>query len=503
MGYQSALDRVPSAATVAGEAAALKADFSGVAGIQSAKAVARVGIAQGWAFLVFQAVALVAASLVSGVIYHELVFHMHGPLRAFFAMGMLAALLYTGGMRMAERAEKLRVPLSFAAIRDASFAWLAVFLILSFVTVALKAAEEISRGSFIAFFILGYLGIIGSRAFFPGLIESFPTLRQRRGDVIVIGARLSPALETIKAELAMSGIPSPRVIAVDASCTDDLFEAELPLWLGRIFTAAREMGHGEICIAAEGFTVMQLESITSAIRIIPRSVRVVLPPAVEHMLHLPVRSIGNIYSIEVQRSPMGVIQLGAKRIMDLAVSVPMAVFLAPLFLVIAAAIKWDSKGPILFRQKRLGYRGEVFSILKFRTMTTLEDGAEVKQVEKNDIRVTRLGRFLRKSSLDELPQLINVVFGQMSLVGPRPHAVAHDRLFVATIPFYEVRQHVKPGITGWAQVNGLRGGSESSPDWILKRVEHDIWYAKNANIWLDLKIIFLTFFEIFRQTNAY
>jgi undecaprenyl-phosphate galactose phosphotransferase/putative colanic acid biosynthesis UDP-glucose lipid carrier transferase len=135
-------------------------------------------------------------------------------------------------------------------------------------------------------------------------------------------------------------------------------------------------------------------------------------------------------------------------------------------------------------------------------MTVTENGAEVRQAQANDQRVTRVGRWLRKTSVDELPQLLNVIRGEMSLVGPRPHAVAHDEYYPTLIDNYEIRQHVKPGITGWAQVNGLRGET-SSNDLMRRRVEADIWYAKNASILLDLRILLLTVVEVLRQRNAY
>jgi lipopolysaccharide/colanic/teichoic acid biosynthesis glycosyltransferase len=135
-------------------------------------------------------------------------------------------------------------------------------------------------------------------------------------------------------------------------------------------------------------------------------------------------------------------------------------------------------------------------------MTVLEDGDHIRQADKDDARVTPIGRFLRKTSCDELPQLINVIRGEMSLVGPRPHAVAHDRLFANLVEHYEVRQFVKPGITGWAQANGFRGKTDDL-DLMRRRVEHDLYYAKNASVWLDMKIILLTVVEVVRGRNAY
>jgi exopolysaccharide biosynthesis polyprenyl glycosylphosphotransferase len=191
-----------------------------------------------------------------------------------------------------------------------------------------------------------------------------------------------------------------------------------------------------------------------------------------------------------------------KRMLDLLIAVPAMAFASPLLLVVALLVAWDSKGPVVFRQKRLGLNGRPFGILKFRTMSVVEDGERVVQAARNDARVTRIGRLLRATSLDELPQLINVIRGEMSLVGPRPHAAAHDALYSALIPEYNRRQSVKPGITGWAQVNGLRGGTPTL-DLMQKRVDLDIWYAGHASLWLDLAILLRTPLEIIRRRNAY
>jgi len=196
------------------------------------------------------------------------------------------------------------------------------------------------------------------------------------------------------------------------------------------------------------------------------------------------------------------VQKCLKRVCDLAIALPLFALLAPLMVAIAILIRIDSKGPAVFRQTRLGRGGKPFAIVKFRTMTVIEDGDNVTQVRKDDARVTRFGRWLRRSSLDELPQFINVIAGDMSLVGPRPHAIAHDRLYATLIENYQLRQLVKPGITGWAQVNGLRGETPAVED-MRDRVTLDIWYARRACLALDLKILLRTPFEVLRQRNAY
>ncbi|MGH6888047.1 MAG: exopolysaccharide biosynthesis polyprenyl glycosylphosphotransferase [Rhizomicrobium sp.] len=181
----------------------------------------------------------------------------------------------------------------------------------------------------------------------------------------------------------------------------------------------------------------------------------------------------------------------AKRTIDLAGASVLLVLLAPLLFVLCIAIRIDSPGPAMFRQRRLGRDGRPFRILKLRTLSVIEDGSAIRQVTKNDPRVTRLGRILRRFSIDELPQLVNVVRGDMSLVGPRPHALAHDRDYAALIPEYTLRQSVRPGITGWAQIHGCRGET-ATPEEMRRRVRLDLWYLAHAGLRLDLGILFAT-----------
>jgi len=173
-----------------------------------------------------------------------------------------------------------------------------------------------------------------------------------------------------------------------------------------------------------------------------------------------------------------------------------------MFFIVALAIKLDSPGPVLFMQTRHGFNGKRFKILKFRTMTVLEDGATIPQAVRGDSRVTRIGLWLRKTSIDEIPQFFNVLKGDMSIVGPRPHAVAHDSYYAELISRYAFRHHVKPGITGWAQVHGCRGETRTVHS-MKERVDHDIWYVGNWSLLLDLYIILRTAVEVMRSRNAY
>ncbi len=181
--------------------------------------------------------------------------------------------------------------------------------------------------------------------------------------------------------------------------------------------------------------------------------------------------------------------------LDLVFASVAIVISAPLLAAAAIAIKLDSAGPVIFRQKRSGFTGIPFVIFKLRTMRVLEDGPTVTQAQRGDPRVTRVGRWLRRSSIDELPQLFNVLQGDMSLVGPRPHVLAHDDSYKPLIPKYDFRYRARPGITGWAQVNGLRGET-SRLDQMAERIAFDLWYIDHWSLSLDIYILFRTIFEV-------
>jgi putative colanic acid biosysnthesis UDP-glucose lipid carrier transferase len=198
------------------------------------------------------------------------------------------------------------------------------------------------------------------------------------------------------------------------------------------------------------------------------------------------------------RGPAGLL----KRASDLVLASLILLLISPVLLGIAIAVKLGSPGPVIFRQRRYGLDGEEIVVYKFRSMTVVEDGGVIRQASKNDTRVTRLGAILRKTSLDELPQFINVLQGRMSIVGPRPHAVAHNELYRPLIKSYMVRHKVRPGITGWAQVNGFRGETDSLEK-MEGRVRLDLDYLRNWSLRLDLYIILKTIRLVFKDSAAY
>ena len=212
--------------------------------------------------------------------------------------------------------------------------------------------------------------------------------------------------------------------------------------------------------------------------------------------------INGMPAISVCDTPFHGMDAVLKRVTDVVLASLALLALAPVMILLAIAVKLTSAGPVLFRQRRYGLHGEEIMVYKFRSMTVCEDGAVVNQATREDRRVTPLGRILRSTSLDELPQLLNVLEGKMSVVGPRPHAVAHNELYRKLINGYMIRHKVRPGITGLAQVNGLRGETETVEK-MRERVRFDLEYLSHWSPWLDVKIIFKTLWVIARDQNAY
>jgi putative colanic acid biosynthesis UDP-glucose lipid carrier transferase len=192
----------------------------------------------------------------------------------------------------------------------------------------------------------------------------------------------------------------------------------------------------------------------------------------------------------------------AKRLTDIVLSMGILLSTLPLFVLVAILVKISSPGPIIFKQRRYGLDGHEIAVYKFRTMRVTEDGAQIRQASKTDSRITPIGRFLRRSSLDEIPQLINVLQGRMSLVGPRPHAVAHNEEYRKLIKGYMVRHKVLPGITGLAQVNGCRGETSQLEE-MQARVNYDLDYLRRWSPMLDIKILLMTVVKVFRDEKAY
>jgi exopolysaccharide biosynthesis polyprenyl glycosylphosphotransferase len=259
----------------------------------------------------------------------------------------------------------------------------------------------------------------------------------------------------------------------------------------------------EILIAGGWPVWLQIQSSMKVLRTVPFRVRLVPDDSLADLLARRVSPIGDLPTLELQPAPLTTAALNLKRFMDVVISLLGFVVFSPILAAAALAIRIETPGmPVVFRQTRTGFNGRRFRIYKLRTMHVTEDGATIHQAKRGDSRVTRVGRFLRRTSIDELPQLLNVLNGDMSLIGPRPVATAQDDHYERLLGEYTYRQHVKPGITGWAQVNGCRGETPSVES-MARRLQLDHWYIANWSLWLDMKILMLTVVALITNRDVY
>jgi putative colanic acid biosysnthesis UDP-glucose lipid carrier transferase len=246
-----------------------------------------------------------------------------------------------------------------------------------------------------------------------------------------------------------------------------------------------------VYIALPLCNVPRMSTLVNALRDTTASVYFVPDAFAFDLIQSRLVEINGMPALSVCDTPFHGMDAVLKRATDIVIASVGLALISPLMLVVAAAVKLTSSGPAIFRQRRYGLNGEEILVYKFRSMSTTDDGAHVKQATREDPRVTPVGRFIRKTSIDELPQLFNVLQGTMSLVGPRPHAIAHNEMYRKLISGYMIRHKVRPGITGLAQVNGMRGETETL-DKMSERVRYDLEYLRYWSPWLDLKIIFKT-----------
>lgn len=293
----------------------------------------------------------------------------------------------------------------------------------------------------------------------------------------------------------------------DDRADPDRLAGESPAIAGRLddlVAAARRDEIDQIIVALPQTANHRLAHVARKLEQLPVSIHIVTHLAsdiVDTVAAHKVSSLGPIGLMDVKPKPLADWEPFLKSVEDYVLGFLFFLAVLPLFPIIALAIKLDTPGPVLFRQSRRGLNRTVFDVLKFRTMTVLEDGRSARQATSNDPRVTRVGRILRRTSLDELPQIWNVLRGEMSLVGPRPHALVHDDEFSVRLEEYAARHQVKPGITGLAQVNGWRGETETT-DKLQARIDHDIAYIRNWSLWLDLKILMRTAMAVVTGRNA-
>jgi putative colanic acid biosynthesis UDP-glucose lipid carrier transferase len=312
-------------------------------------------------------------------------------------------------------------------------------------------------------------------------------------NILIIGTKNSA--ENIKEKLAKNpwaGYAVKKTLSLDESLTPN--HIDITNHLENI---------EEIWIATTLENANQLNCLYYNLRNCMQNIRYIPDVSNLRLINNKISEIAGLQTIDLSTSPLDGFNAIVKRLEDIILGTIIFIIALPVMIVVAIAIKLTSQGPILFKQKRHGIDGKPIKVYKFRSMYVHnEDDKTVTQAKKNDSRITPLGAFLRRTSLDELPQFYNVLQGRMSIVGPRPHAIEHNKYYSELVESYMVRHKVKPGITGWAQANGYRGETDTI-DKMQKRVEHDLYYIDNWTLWFDIKIIIITIISVLTQKNAY
>jgi len=373
--------------------------------------------------------------------------------------------------------------------------WAIVVLVLVSVAAMLKETDTFSRIWFGLWVMITLVGLITLVLITHGAATRARKREQMSRRVVLVGGG-EPA-KRVESRLR-KGSTSMNLVA----CFGRPWSESPVLPIDQLHEYVLEHKIQEVWIAAPWEDKTLLNDALQALKEAVVDVNVVPDLHQYRLLNQGITEWGGMPVISLAGTPMTGSERNLKSIFDWVAAMFIIIVTLPLSLLIALLIRLDSPGPVLFRQGRHGLGGELIEIYKFRTMKShRESSGQVTQAAKDDSRVTRIGKLLRRSSLDELPQLLNVLKGEMSLVGPRPHAIQHNDLFKSQIPRYMLRHKVKPGMTGWAQVNGFRGITDT-PDKMAMRIEHDLWYIQNWSLWLDLKILLMTPLVMIHK-NAY
>jgi len=457
-----------------------------------------------WSFAVGEGGLAAAAMLLPALIYHGVVMHVASndvPFQLYGAYSLLVGTLYGvfSAISASRFLERNRHPHRILA--ESVIGWTAAFAIALFAGFLAGVAGDLSRVSLISAYFVGVPVLLAARSFAYAAV----TARIRAGrlqfqKVAVIGQRADTVRFLVNGDLWKAGYRLTGTLYLEDAGQDDGRANRSAIvdfaqyWVGQ--------GAEFIVLVGEPGDVDGLERIANELK--RYAINVVCVPATDNtsFKFLDVVPIGPNNALRFLKKPMSDGDVLLKRLFDLAGAGLGLVLLSPLFAVVALLIKLDSPGPVFYRQERRGFNGETFFIWKFRSMTVTESGRQMTQVRGGaDKRITRIGRFIRRTSIDELPQLFNVLGGEMSLVGPRPHALVHDDELGEQLASYAHRQRIKPGITGWAQVNGYRGET-STFEQVEGRTRHDLYYIDSWSIFLDAWIIVLTIFSAKTRRNA-
>lgn len=456
------------------------------------------------AFLL-EVMSIVALSVATGALYHLFAYGGLGMIDFYARLGFLAACFYTLPFVLRNEYQFQDYLEGRKSTGRITWMWGFMFACLAIIGFMTKTTESYSRGWVAMFFVTGPVVLMLvtlaiqhalKRLIDVGRIE--PRRLMLVGDNDEIAHFEEQMRDNDRAVRIVSTVALPfRGLQQETEGTLKDLQAQFDDAVAR----ARMMHVDDVIIFSDWSNQTFAERALAAFRVLPAAIHIGATDIVGRARKAEICRFADVTTLSLTVPPLSAVEAFTKRAFDVIVSSLALMLLSPMMLAISACIKWETAGPVFFRQRRRGFNHQEFRICKFRTMTTLDDGETIVQATKGDARVTKVGRTLRRWNLDELPQLINVLKGEMSLVGPRPHAVAHDAFYEKRLLTYPRRLNMRPGITGWAQVNGLRGVT-ADDDAMQQRLDYDLHYIDNWSLWLDLYILGLTILSPKAYRNA-
>lgn len=454
---------------------------------------------------------ILSLAVVSGASYHLIVYGVPGEIGNYATVGTLLAIPFVVAHAFAGQYGLNNFICKARPLEQTFLIWHFALICLIIIAFLTKSTEILSRGFLVCFYALGLAGLLTARTFtrtaFSRHILSGLLVPRR---LLLVGTQALLATFSLRnltehsnlQVVGHSDLPDTGADEAKIGCNEGGVSIEVREALTRAALKANELRVDSVILLLDWSRTAMIRSSVETFRELPFTVYLGATGLTSAFTDVSSVRIGNKVAFRVVRPPLSDHQLVTKRIFDVVVAGVALLLLAPLFVATALFIAIDSPGPVFFLQRRKGFNRQDFRIVKFRTMTTMDDGDFIAQACRGDPRITRVGRILRRYNLDELPQLWNVLMGDMSIVGPRPHATAHSREFMGKIANYARRHNVKPGITGWAQINGYRGPTDTI-EALRGRIEHDLHYIDNWSFTLDVYIMIMTLLSFRSYRNAF
>jgi Undecaprenyl-phosphate glucose phosphotransferase len=448
---------------------------------------------------------IVAMSCLTGIAYHLAAYGEPGNVPLFLQVGVVAASIFAVSNMF--RSE-YRLP-NFCTFKPHAWRtiqlWNVTLICLLLVGFLAQTSVEYSRAWIVLFYVTTLGGLLVLRYFIvrvTALARSAGFISAQRIFLIGTGAHVNAFINRYTPWAHGINIVGCRFITPVAATTPAQARSEtMDHDFAEAVASVRSLSPDAVFLLMPWSATEAIQRCAEKFMTLPVEIHIGPEPILYKFEEVNLSKLGPMTSLQLTRRPLTRLEVTRKHVFDLIAAAAALIALTPLLVAVAVLVWLDSPGPVFFVQRRYGFNQEPFRIIKFRTMSTLDDGPVIAQATRDDPRLTRIGGFLRRWNIDEIPQLFNVLTGDMSLVGPRPHALSHDHEYEQRISLYARRHNVKPGITGWAQIHGYRGVIDSDEK-MRKRVEHDLFYIDNWSLWLDLKILFRTVFSAAGYRNA-